>query len=182
MALSELGRRVWLRATTTVVLVALAALTSGCVKQAPGAPTPRGTVPDWRVTLEEPYPFLASPPPLTPTAIDGRYTRDPTDLTGLTRIGCVRCQPYPLDRGDSVLTLDAGRWRMQHEAPPYRARGHYMVSGDVLTLLNDAECGSETGTYRWRIVDEELTLEVLQDACAFGQRERDLTDRTWQVD
>ncbi|MBA3852007.1 MAG: hypothetical protein H0X59_06535 [Chloroflexi bacterium] len=154
----------------------------GCSAQTPVTPTPRGAIPDWRVELDEPYPFGASPPPLTPTLIDGSYSRDPTDLTGLTRIGCVRCQPYPLDRGASLLTLDAGRWRMQHEAPPYRARGHYLVSADVLTLLNDAECGSETGTYRWRIVDEELTLEALEDACAFGQRERDLTDRTWRVD
>ena len=70
---------------------------------------------------------------------------------------------------------------MQHEAPPYRARGHYQVDGDVLTLLNDAECGRETGTYRWRIADGSLTFEVLDDACAFGQRERDLTDRIWEV-
>jgi hypothetical protein len=158
------------------------ALLSGCAARAPASPTPRGPVPDWRLTLAEPYPFLSSPPPLTPTTIDGRYRRDPTDLTGLTRIGCVRCQPYPLDRGGSVLTFDAGRWRMQHEAPPYRARGHYQVVGDVLTLFNDAECGRDPGTYRWSITDGWLVLEALGDPCAFGQRERDLTDRTWQAD
>lgn len=171
----SLGRASRLAASGLVLLLV------GCTAQAPAAPTARGPVPDWRVSMEEPYPFLASPPPLIPTPIDGRYSRDPTDLTGLTRIGCVRCQPYPLDRGDSVLTLDAGRWRLQHEAPPYRARGHFRVDGDVLTLFNDAECGRESGTYRWRVADGRLTLEMLDDPCAFGQRERDLTDRIWEV-
>jgi hypothetical protein len=143
---------------------------------------PSGPIPDWRTTPEEPYPFTGPVPPQLATAVDGVYSREPTDMfVGVPRAGCSRCPPFPMDAGRSTLRLDRGRYYLSHEAPPYRTSGHYVVARTHVTFYNDPECGTVRGVYRWKLDGDQLTLTTLFDPCAFGQRGRDLSDSAWAV-
>ena len=170
-----------------VALVALLAL-AACGGPAPSGPSGSASpqsasgvpeIPDWRDDPNEPFPFTSPVPPLAETPVDGVYVRDPTDPYEGDRAHCTRCPPYPLDRGVSRLTLVAGRFEVLHEQPQYRSAGHYRVSGDELVLINDPECTQLEGTYRWSLEDGTLTLEAVDDECAFGQRMKDLTALPW---
>ncbi|HSK93920.1 MAG TPA: hypothetical protein VLA76_07680 [Candidatus Angelobacter sp.] len=163
-------------AALLVMLVAAA-----CSVDATPTPTPSGsaTAPDWRTDPNEPYPFRTPVPDLAPSAIDGEYTRPPTDTYDGDRAACRRCPPFPQDRGESVLRFDRGRYEIVHQEPAYRSFGHYTFDGDLLTLFNDPECGTELGMYRVERDGAQLRFDAEDDPCAFGQRTRDLTDRTW---
>jgi len=138
-------------------------------------------VPDWRADPNEPYPFVTPVPPLAGTPVDGVYVRVPTDPYEGQRAPCRRCPPYPLDRGVSRLSLVAGRYEMLHHEPRYRILAHYTVAGDELVIFNDPECSRVLGRYRWTLSDETLTLEVIDDGCAFGQRAEDLAAVSWTL-
>ncbi|HEX2766531.1 MAG TPA: hypothetical protein VHR55_07860 [Candidatus Limnocylindria bacterium] len=167
---------------TLALLVACGATmpTGGPSEPLPSA-SPTAAAPDWRAVPEEPYPFVTPVPALAPTAIDGEWDREPTDPSTGSIVACVRCAPYPKDRSRSLLRLELGRWEVIHGEPGYRGYGHYVVEGDRITLFNDPECGTESGSYRWKIDDDRLTLTEIDDPCAFGQRARDLTDRAWVI-
>lgn len=174
-----------------VAIGSLLVVIAACTASPAPAPTasarsaPAGTtdaaaaIPDWRVDPNEPFPFTTPAPPLDATAIDGVYTRVPTDPYRGQRAPCRRCPPYPLDRGSSTLSMDAGRYEMVHELPRYRMIGHFTVSGDRLTLFNDAECTGVVGSYTWSLRGDSLVLEVLDDRCGFGQRAKDFTAVPW---
>jgi hypothetical protein len=158
-------------------MLIVAALIAACA--APPEPTP--ATPDWRADPDEPYPFTTPIPALSATAVDGAYTRPPTDHYQGLRAPCTRCPPYPLDRGASVLTLDRGRYQVQHVEPAFQGTGHYLVDGDRLLLFNDAECTHDVGEYRWSLDDGALRLEVIRDPCAYDQRAKDFSFHPWQV-
>lgn len=169
-----------------VCALALVVLLTGCSTaplpdptQPPESAAPSAVIPDWHVDPNEPYPFRTPIPPLVATPVDGVYTRDPTIEFDPDRAPCRRCPPYPHDAGNSTLTLRGGRFEMRHEEPEYRMEGHFVVEGDEVVFFNDAECTDLRGTYRWSLVDETLRLEVVDDECAFGQREKDLTAEPW---
>jgi len=92
---------------------------------------------------------------------------------------CVRCPPFPVDRGSSTLTLDRGRYEILHVEPHYRSVGHFTFDGEVLTLFNDPECSGDTGTYRVERDGAQLRLDVIDDPCAWGRRAADLVIKTW---
>ncbi|MDQ3407619.1 MAG: hypothetical protein M3472_05615 [Chloroflexota bacterium] len=119
-------------------------------------------------------------PAFVATPIDGVYTRRPTDDYAGPLPPCRRCPPYPRDRGVSRLTLDSGRFQMEHSRPEYRSVGHFRIVADRIELFNDAECADVSGSYRWRLADGELTFDDPQDPCGFEQRRKDLTALTWQ--
>ncbi len=136
-------------------------------------------IPDWRTDPNEPYPFTTRVPPRAPTALDGVYDRPPTDHFKGEWARCTRCPPYFVDRGRSVLALERGRWRNVHQQPTQVTAGHFTVSGDRITFFNDPICPRERGEYRFNLDGAVLRLEVVNDSCAFGERERDLTDEPW---
>jgi len=163
-------------ATVAAVLLFAVGLGLGVVP-APG-PLAGGPIPDWRTDPNEPFPFTTPVPPPIPTVLDGHYDRSPTENYP-DRPGCTRCQPFPLDGGRSVLTLDRGRYLLFQQQPRYVDRGHYVVTDDQITFFNSPECGSERGVYGWRVDAGVLDLTALLDPCGFGQRARDLTDEDW---
>ena len=173
------------RTVAGVMGAAILALVVAACGAAPSSPSPSAAaasttpVPDWREDPREPYPFVTPVPPVEATPVDGVYVRVPTDPYEGQRVPCRRCPPYPLDRGVSRLSLVAGRFEMLHEKPAYRIIGHYTVSGDELALFNDPECSQVVGTYRWSVADETLTLEPVDDPCAFGQRSDDFSAVEW---
>jgi hypothetical protein len=87
----------------------------------------------------------------------------------------------------STLSLRGGVFRITNEvreagAIDWRSVGHYTVSGDEIVLFNDPNCPQTRGTYRWALTGSLLTLQVVDDDCAFGGlRWRYLTALPWSV-
>lgn len=165
-------------ASLVVASVALAVKPPEVFRPAPAS----GTVPDWRTTPAEPYPFITPVPPQVATPLEGVFDRPPTDTyVGPPRARCTRCPPFPRDAGRSTLTFDRGRYYLSQQERRYNTFGHYVITRTHVTLINDPECGNVRGVYRWRIEGEQLTLTTLFDPCGFGQRARDLTDSAWTL-
>lgn len=143
--------------------------------------SPVAVVPDWRTDPDEPYPFEGPVPAYAATAVDGVYTREPTDRYVGHRAPCRRCPPYPGDRGVSSLELRSGRFLVRHSRPIYRNLGHYQIVGDRIEFFNDVECADVRGSYRWERVEGMLMLSDPRDECAFGQRRKDLTALPWHI-
>lgn len=57
--------------------------------------------------------------------------------------------------------------------------GTLTVEGDRLVLTDDPGCPEAVGTYQWSLTDGVLTLTVVSDDCAGGQRASDLTVLAW---
>jgi hypothetical protein len=158
-------------------------LVAGCTGDgaAPGSAvaSPTGDPQRWRSDPSEPYPFTTPIPPRRPTPVDGTYRR--AYERGSEPIPCRRCAPYRLDQGVAVMTLEAGRYHLVHEASDFRASGHYVIDGDRLELFNDPTCSETRGTYRWAVREGDLILEAVEDACAFDLlRARYLSAAPWE--
>ena len=128
-----------------------------------------------------PYPFTTPTPPPDPTPIDGTYVREVgPDLAGPAG-KCVRCPPYRLELGDTnTLSLEGGVYQVTHEMSEWESAGHFEVNGDRVVFFNDPNCPTERGGYRWQEGAAGLTLEVVEDDCAFGGlRARYLSATAW---
>jgi hypothetical protein len=78
------------------------------------------------------------------------------------------------------MTFDRGRFHLEHPAAALTARAHYVVDGDRLVFLNDANCPDTRGIYRWSREGGVLTLKVIEDDCAFDLlRARYLSAAPW---
>jgi hypothetical protein len=79
-----------------------------------------------------------------------------------------------------VLTLQEGRFTVDHPASAFFSRGHYFVDGNRLLLVNDPNCPTTTGIYRWALEEGSLSLDVVEDGCAFDLlRARYLSAAPW---
>jgi len=165
------------------ILVAglLIACSTGTAEAPRGTPSPTGDPEMWRdAPGQEPYPFVTPVPPLAGTPIDGVYRRDYE--AGSDPIPCRRCAPYRLNSGLAVLTLREGRFRVEHPAWAFFSAGHYFVEGARLVLVNDPNCPQTRGIYRWALEGGSLSLEVLEDDCAFDLlRARYLSAAPWRA-
>jgi hypothetical protein len=132
-----------------------------------------------------PYPYTKPTPAQAPTGIDGTYMLILTldDLGGPSHalpFPCVRCLPYARDPGVMTLIFFEGEYFVDHQMSGFHANGHYTVSGNRLTLFNDANCSRVRGSYRWQLDGDSLLLEVLDDTCAYeGERATDLATEVW---
>lgn len=134
----------------------------------------------WRRDRGEPYPFVTPIPPRAPTPVDGVYLRD--YRRGSEPILCRRCAPYRLDSGPATLTLREGRYRVEQQASAFTSGGHYIVDDDRLLLINDPNCPETRGVYRWDVGGGALSLEVIEDGCAFDLlRARYLSAAPWEA-
>ena len=125
----------------------------------------------------EPYPYTTPIPPPTPTILDGIYTRE-VKFEG-TPTPCRRCAPYRAEGGTWTLILDAGAFRVSHNATNFQGIGSFTVSGDQLVLFNDPNCHQYVGHYRWALDGRSLVLRAVADECAFGLREKNLGAGAW---
>jgi hypothetical protein len=163
------------------VAVAALLLASACSSEGPppGART-TGDPSSWRTDEAEPYPFVTPVPARSPTPVDGLYHRDYEH--GSEPIPCRRCAPFRLDRGDSTLELREGRYYVIHELADFSTRGHYVVDGDRVELFNDPNCPETRGEYSWALDGDVLTLETIEDPCAFDLlRARYLSAAPWEA-
>jgi hypothetical protein len=169
------GNRI--RAAWLVAAFLLGACSEGSPRSVGESPT--GDPELWRTDPNEPYPFTTPVPPRTPTPVDGTYVR--TYDAGTKPIPCRRCAPYRLDRGVADLELRAGRYRLVHDANDFSASGHFVIRGDRFELFNDPTCPEIRGVYRWRVDGGALTLQAVQDDCAFDLlRARYLSAAPWE--
>ncbi len=164
-----------MRRPPTLFLIAVLALAAAIGACAPAAIAQ----PDWRTDPSEPYPFVTPLPPVAATALDGLYDREPTDTFEGDWAECRRCPPYFVDRGRSELTFRLGRWTNTHMQPHQLTNGHFTLEGDRLIIINDPMCPFDRGQYRYTLTNGVLTLTVVNDPCAFGERTRDLTELAW---
>lgn len=156
-------------------------LASSCTSEAPseGAAS-TGDPAAWRTDEAEPYPFVTPIPPSAPTPLDGLYHRN--YLQGSEPIPCRRCAPFRLDRGDATLEMRRGRYYVIHELADFTTRGHYVIQGDRLELFNDPNCPETRGEYTWALEGDSLTLEAIEDPCAFDLlRARYLSAAPWEA-
>jgi hypothetical protein len=75
-----------------------------------------------------------------------------------------------------------GRYYVVHELNDFATRGHYAIEGDRLELFNDPNCPETRGEYAWRLEGGNLTLEAIDDPCAFDLlRARYLSAAPWRA-
>jgi hypothetical protein len=136
----------------------------------------------WKKCEEEPYPFTESPPPVTPTAIDGTYTRTISEELAWAPGKCRRCPPYRLTPGSETLVFDSGRFFVNHEPPGFRGSGHFTESNHQIVLFNDANCIGMEGTYSWEIENGHLLFQAIEDECPYTRlRQRFFMAKPWTV-
>jgi hypothetical protein len=147
------------------VIASLAVVVFGCTgSKGAGAEGPRSDrTPGVAFASGEAYPYDRPAPPREPTPIDGIYVRKITIAqAGGRPVYCRRCAPYRRDAGRSTITFDEGRLFVRFRPvapgplcseclrpPDFSATAHYRVSGDRLTIFNDANCTHSRGVYRW---------------------------------
>lgn len=147
-------------------------LVAACSDSQPEArPTPSATKASG--TLSQPYPYTKPTPPARPTPVDGTYTRSVTEKEAGGLGPCRRCPPYRLEIGMSTLSLQAGVFRITNEvreagAIDWGSVGHYTVTGDEIVFFNDPNCPQTPGKYRLEVNGSLLSLQVIEDDCAFG--------------
>jgi hypothetical protein len=153
----------------------LALLAAACSSEAPADPATRPS------EVPHPYPFTTPTPAREETALDGVWERDvPPEIAG-PEGKCRRCPPYRLELGDTnTLTIDRGTFEVEHRLHGWTNAGHVFVEGDLARFINDPNCIAAEGVYRWRVSRDELTFELVEDGCAFGElRPRYLTSTPW---
>jgi hypothetical protein len=142
------------------------------------------TLGDLPITMR-PYAYTKPTPAAAPTEIDGTYMLILTldDLGGASNalpFPCRRCLPYGRDPGVLTLIFFDGAYFVDHQMSGFHATGHYEVDGDRLTLFNDPNCSRVRGTYTWKLDGASLSLEAVDDPCAFkGERATDLASDVW---
>jgi len=132
----------------------------------------------WFVLLgRTPVPWTTPLPPPRRTALDGTYGKfDPDEeMWWVYR----RCPDYLPAGGNWRLHLDRGIYRIFYEVNNWRSLGSFTINGDRIYLFNDPYCQYETGIYRWKLEDRQLTFEVIEDPCSFGLRKANLTKQPW---
>ena len=117
-------------------------------------------IPDWRTHPDEPYPFTGPVPIPRISTADGVFERD---------------------GGAWILRLERGRFVLERDDPPFRATGHYGISGERITFLNMPACPRVLGAYHWSISEGALRLELMDDSCEDGRRAEDLTAGPWRM-
>ncbi len=141
------------------------------------SPTPQNVATATSVQDFKPYPYTTPLPPPTPTELDGLYTRD-VKFEG-TPTPCRRCAPYRAEGGTWTLRLDAGVYRVSHSDTGFQGVGSFTVSDNQIILFNDPNCHLGIGSYTWKLDEQLLILDVLDDECAFGLRLNNLTAGGW---
>jgi hypothetical protein len=136
---------------------------------------------------ELPYPYITPVPPEVASPLDGVYVRV-TPLEGLGQpavalpIRCLRCIPFRVEAGVSTLTLYHGRYFLHHQLSGFRSLGFFEVDGHRVEFLDDPNCPTDRGVYRWQRDGVALSLRVVRDPCPFDQlRSQDLTASSWTL-
>ena len=131
----------------------------------------------WAAFLQSgPYPFKPLPPSVS-TLVDGTYFK--VDPKKEPPVPCRRCPDYAPEGGRWWLNLDRGIFRIFHESTGWKSLGSFTVEGDRLLLFNDPCCHEMTGIYTWRLKENQLILEMVDDECAIRMRAENVKRQPW---
>ena len=177
--------RFWPWSVVPVSLLAFLVTCSPAVAPSP-APDPIAS-PPWpdlwaRLQEQVPYPYTTPLPPAQKTGLDGTYSKlDPREGA---RPFCRRCMAYPSEGGLWLLRLDRGVYRIfsTRSLSGWRSLGSYSISGDRIFLFNDPHCMDAIGVYGWKLDDEALVMEVIEDECADGFRGIAFSNYPWLLE
>ena len=138
----------------------------------------RAAISGWQ-ELQERTPVAhttAQPEPL-PGPLDGTYAKlDPSWPQWWL---CRRCADYRHAGGIWKLQLEKGVMRIYYDITGWRSLASFSVDGDRMYLFNDPYCPDDVGEYAWKLEGGELTLETVEDACAFGLRAENFSLQPW---
>jgi len=131
----------------------------------------------FQLMLVTPYPWTTPLPPATWTAVDGSYAKfDPAEPQWWH---CRRCADYLPAGGVWRLNLNNGVYRIYYEATGWRSLGSFALSEDQIYFFNDPSCMKDVGMYSWKLEQGELSLELIEDACAINMRAANFTRQPW---
>lgn len=141
---------------------------------------PTATVSIWDSLLaREPQDISGNPIALgEPGPLDGIYGRLDNSPPQWWR--CLRCAEYRPAGGFWRMQLDRGIVRLLYTLNDWRTVAQFRIEGDKLFIFNDLVCRQE-GEYKWALADGALSLEVIEDPCAFELRGRNLSQASWNL-
>ena len=77
------------------------------------------------------------------------------------------------------MQFDKGVMRIFYEVTGWRSIASFTVSNGRLFIFNDPYCPETLGEYKWEVEGRQLKLEVVDDACSFDLRARNLSRQSW---
>ena len=169
-----------------LVLLVLGALLFRNTTAANLAASPASTVAEpaatpanaWEALLQAtPHAYFTPLPEPAPSVLDGTYTK--VDQSWPQWWRCLRCADYRSAGGIWKLQFDQGVMRIYYDGNDWRSIASYAVAEDHLFIFNDPYCPEQTGEYRWSLVNGGLSLQTVNDPCAFDLRAENLTAQTW---
>jgi hypothetical protein len=124
-----------------------------------------------------PFAYGTPLPKPVPGELDGVYVK--LDESRPQWWKCLRCADYRVAGGIWKLQFDHGIMRIYYDVTGWRSLASFKVQDDRLLLFNDPHCPESTAEYRWSVEAGQLELELVEDACAFDLRGKNLTKQTW---
>lgn len=144
-----------------------------------GEPGGTADATQWAELLQRmPFPYVIPLPEPRRSDLDGTYAK--VVASTAERVHCLRCPDYAPESGVWKLNLDRGVFRIFHLESGWRSIATAIVADDRLLLANDPTCIGEIGLYKWRVEEEQLVFEAIDDPCAIQLRAANLTRQPWR--
>lgn len=124
-----------------------------------------------------PFAYTTPLPDAVQNSLDGVYAL--IDQSQPQWWSCRRCADYRPVGGIWRLQFDKGVMRIFYEVTGWRSIASYTVSEDRLYIFNDPYCPQDVGEYKWKVEGERLEIEIVQDACAYELRAKNLSRPSW---
>jgi len=124
-----------------------------------------------------PYPHELPLPEAAASPLDGFYAK--IDQSPPQWWTCYRCADYRPSGGIWKLQFDKGVMRIYYDVTKWKSIASFTVSGDRLKIFNDPFCPHEVGEYEWIVEGGSLTLNAINDSCAFDLRGKNLSHQSW---
>ncbi|UCD90981.1 MAG: hypothetical protein JSW04_06025 [Desulfobacterales bacterium] len=123
-----------------------------------------------------PYPYTI-PLLSKKTVLDGTYVKKAKKEGEI--VPCRRCPDWLPFPGIWKLNLNKGTYRIYHNTTSWRSIGSYIVAGNRIIFANDPCCIHGIGMYTWKLEEEKLLFNVIDDDCAIKLRALNLMEVPW---
>lgn len=132
----------------------------------------------WNALLQAtPFAFHTPLPQPVQSQLDGLYSKIDSSPPQWWR--CYRCADYRPAGGIWRLQFKESVMRIYYEVTGWRTIASFTTADDRLFIFNDPFCPEDVGEYIWQLVDGQLTLETVNDHCAFDLRAENLSLQPW---
>jgi len=126
-----------------------------------------------------PFPHEFPLPASVSSPLDGTYAK--IDQSPPQFWTCYRCADYRPMGGIWRLQFDKGVMRVFYQITNWKSIASFTVEGNRLKIFNDPFCPQEVGEYEWGLANGNLTLNAINDGCAFDLRRENLIKQTWSL-